>query len=196
MPKATINSLPGEQPGEKIVRLFKHFVGCSLTNRRSELGKLVSREVDNPEVVVTIATNCGTSALGIMALAGVQHALLDKHYVSGAAISWCLKIGYDLGALRDVRNSKGVIPPVGSLLHYNTEGTNNDHVEWLLSKPDEHGNAIHGGGGRVGNALGMSGPSNIWLNNNRPLVAYIDPDLLGIEVVPAGSDINEAYPDD
>lgn len=177
-------SLPGESAGEKLSRTIKKYVGCSLLNRRDELGKLVARGVDKPEAVVTISTNCATTALGVMAEAGVKHPLLAKAYVSGMAVAWVRQIGLDTGALVKYTGPTGPQPKVGSLLRYNTAGTNNDHVEWLLSPIDAKGEADHAGGGRSNNAVTQD-HGNVLSSWNRPLVEFWDPDKLGIELVAA-----------
>jgi hypothetical protein len=190
------NSLPGETPGQKLVRIVRKYVGCSLLNRADELGTLVARGVDDPKKVVGIKTNCGMFALGVMAEAGVQHALLDRPYVVGMAIGWVLQIARERGALvtMPAQLPFTVEPPVGALLHYGKPGTNNDHVEWLLSEVAPSGAADTAGGGRPNNAI-TAGRYVITRNAGRPLLHWVDPTKLGIEVVPAGSDINEAYGD-
>jgi hypothetical protein len=189
------NSLPGESAGQKLARIVRQYVGCSLSNRADELGRLVARGVDDPKQVVGIKTNCAISALGVMAEAGVKHPLLTRKYVSGMAIAWVLQIGRDLGALVTIPSPLPftVEPPLGALLHYGKPGTNNDHVEWLLSEVAPSGAADTAGGGRANNAI-TSGRYVITRNNGRPLLHYIDPNKLGIELVPVGSDINDAYP--
>lgn len=194
MPIATLNSLPGESAADKIVRLVNSYVGCSLSSRREDLGKLVARGVDDPNQVVTITTNCGTSALGILAIAGAKDPILDKKYVSGMAIAWVRQIGINLKALNKYTGKNGPQPKRGDLLHYYDDGKNNNHVEWCLSDPDENGIAEHGGGGRSNNAITKS-TSSILTNYYRPLKEFISCDKLGIEIVNSGSDINEAYPD-
>lgn len=194
MPQNTLNSLPGESAADKIVRIVNSYVGCSLSNRRDDLGKLVARGIDDPNVVVTIATNCGTSALGVLAIAGAQDTLLDKKYVSGQAIAWVRQIAINLGALVKYTGKNGPQPKRGDLMHYFDDGKNNNHVEWCLSDPDENGVAEHGGGGRSNNAITKS-TSSVYTNYYRPLREIIDCDKLGIEIVPANSDINLAYPD-
>ena len=192
-PIATQDSVPGESPADKIVRLVTSYVGCSLSSRKDELGKLVARGVDDPNRVVTITTNCGTSALGVLALAGVQDPILDKKYVSGMAIAWVRQIGINLGALVKYTGKNGPQPKRGDLLHYFDDGKNNNHVEWCLSDPDENGIAEHGGGGRANNAITKS-TSSVYTNYYRPLQEIIDCDKLGIEIIATGSDINLAYP--
>lgn len=175
--------VPGEVPGDRIVRIFRSYVGCSLSNRRDDLGELVARGVDDPKVVVTIKTNCATSALGVMALVGVKHPLLKQKYVNGKAITWVRKVGIDLGALVKYAGPSGPQPKLGSLLRYNTAGKNDDHVEWLLGPVSPDGRAAHGGGGRTDNALTET-VGDITMNYGRPLVEWWDPDLLGINPVP------------
>jgi len=180
VPVAQQQLVPGEQPVDRIVRLVKSYVGCSLSNRRADLGALVARGVDNPESVVTISTNCATSALGIMAAAGVRDAILNKPYQSGMAVSWVRQIGINTGAL--VKFDGKTMPKRGALMRYNTPGTNNDHVEWCLSDVDASGNADHGGGGRANNAI-TEGTGNVLSSLGRPLQEWWDPDKLGIPVL-------------
>jgi hypothetical protein len=201
MPIATKNSLPGESPGDKLSRIAQSYAGCSLQHDRERLGRLVARGVDDPESVVTIHTNCGMFALGVMAEAGVQHEILDRKYQTGEAIAWLRLIGKALGALVTYRGPHGPQPKHGSLLRYNTAGHNDDHVEWLIGTIDSSGHAAHCGGGRPDNAItivpgNLGEKSLVTWNYGRPLVEFWDPDLLGIEVVPLGSDINEAFPDE
>ncbi len=92
-------------------------------------------------------------------------------------------------------------PKVGSLLHYRSptpsgsKPKNDDHVEFLLSPIDARGYALHGGGGRAENAITMTtDPGLVTYNNGRPLLQFLDPDLLGIEVLLPTSDLNDAYP--
>lgn len=191
---ASRNSLPGESAGEKLARIVKFYAGCSLHHRVDELGKLVARGVDEPGKVVGVRTNCGMFALGVMAEAGVDDPLLDRPYVTGQAIAWLRQIGLNRHALRTYSGAKGPQPKLGSLLRYNTHGKNDDHVEWLLSDVDALGQAVHGGGGRTDNGITVTGKSLITWNYGRPLVEFWDPDLLGIEVLLASSDVNEAYP--
>lgn len=162
-------------PSDLFVNLVKKYVGCSIHVRSDELGNLVAREVDDPEQVVLIKTNCGMFSLGIMYEAGVQHDLLWSKYKSGMAIAWLRTIGKDLKALQ--KYSKTNVPKPGSLLHYYTTGKNNNHVEWLLSDIDDQGCAYHGGGGRTDNAITSSFGNVLW-NYGRPLREWWDPDLL------------------
>lgn len=191
---AGINSLCGEAPGDKIIRLVKSYDGISLKHGRDRLGKLVARGVDQPEDVVSVRTNCGMFALGIWAELGVSSPILNRRYVIGAAITWCVQIGIERGALVKYTEA-GLKPKRGALLHYKTPGQNDDHVEFLLSDIDAHWNAVHGGGGRADNAIAVSkAPGVVLWNNGRKLFQFWDPDKLGIEVLPLGSDVNEAYP--
>jgi lysozyme len=183
--KVTVPSYPGEKPGDKIVGLVRFYVGCSLTNRREELGELVARGVDNPEAVIGISTNCGTTALGIMALAGAKHHLLSEKYQNGMAIAWLRQIGLELGALKKFVPGTQLKP--GSLVRYNTAGKNDDHVEWVLTAPDANGTADHAGGGRDQNAI-SEGTGNVLTSLGRPLVEWWDPDMLAIDTVPAMPD--------
>jgi hypothetical protein len=189
-----LNSLPGETPGEKIVRMVNKYIGCSLINERTKLADLIARGVDDPNQVVEVKTNCGMFALAIMEIAGARHDILNKKYVIGMAIGWVRQIGIDLKALNKYTGKNGPQPKRGDLLHYFSPGANNNHVEWLLSDPNENGIAEHGGGGRPNNAI-TKGTSSILYSSGRPLQEFIDCTKLGIEYVPFGSDINEAIPD-
>lgn len=188
-----INSLNGEIPGDKIIRLVNSYIGCSLLNDRDKLADLIARGVDDPKQVVTIQTNCGLFSLGIMEIAGVKDPLLDKKYVSGQAIAWVRQIAINLGALNRYTGKNGPQPKRGDLMHYFTDGKNDNHMEWCLSDPDENGVAEHGGGGRSNNAITKS-TSSIYTNYYRPLKEIIDCNKLGIEVISANSDVNLAYP--
>jgi hypothetical protein len=185
VPIVALPTVPGESVPERIARIVRSKVGCSLTTRRDELGKLVARGVDKPEAVVTISTNCATSALGFMALMGVKHKLLNTPYQSGMAVSWVRQIGIDLGALVRYTGPNGPQPKPGSLLRYNTAGTNNDHVEWMLGPLTADGSADHAGGGRANNAI-TEGTGPVLTSWGRPLVEFWDPDKLGIDVAAAG----------
>lgn len=189
------NTLPGEAPGDKLIRILKSYDGCSLKHDTERLGKMIARGVDKPADVVGIMTNCGMTALGVWAEAGVDSPILDRKYVSGDAIAWCIQIGIDLKALVKYVDG-GLKPKRGALLHYKTPGKNDDHVEFLLSDLDEHWNAVHGGGGRADNLISVSkSPGVVLWDNGRKLFQFWDPDKLGIETLLATSDANEAYPD-
>jgi hypothetical protein len=189
------NSLPGESPGDKLCRIVRSYVGCSLKVRRSELAALVARGVDDPESVVTISTNCGMFALGVMAEAGVDDPLLDRKYVTGMAIAWLRQIGLNRKALVRYTGPHGPQPSAGSLLRYETPSKNDDHVEWLLSSLDAQGGGSHAGGGRPDNAITLVERGIVTSSLGRPLVEFWDPNLLGIETLLPTSDANEAYPD-
>jgi hypothetical protein len=157
---------------ENIVEIVKEYIGDSLLNNKEHLALLIARDVDDPNNVVQIKTNCGLFALGVWCKAGVQHKLLDTKYKNGMAIAWVRKIAIDKKALRNYKKDG---PPVaGALLHYYTQGKNNNHVEFLLEDPDEKMVAFHAGGGRANNEIG-SGTGNIAWSSGRPLMEWIDP---------------------
>jgi hypothetical protein len=163
------------QSNEILVTLVRKYVGCSLLNRKDELGVLVARGVDAPNKVVGIKTNCATFALGIMHEAGVVHPLLEKPYVLGMAVAWVRTIGKDLKAL--TKYTKDTVLPPGALLHYYTPGKNNNHVEWLLSEVAPNKIADHAGGGRSNNAVTLEHGS-IDYSAGRPLQEWLDPRFL------------------
>lgn len=162
-------------PGDTFADLVKKYEGCSLSCRRDELADLVCRGVDNPKQAVQIKTNCAMFTLGILKEAGVEHDLLNQPYKSGMAVAWVLQIARDLKALKKYSSSE--MPKKGSILHYYTPGSNNNHVEWLLEDPDTKWCAEHGGGGRADNAI-TCGSGDIRWNAGRALREWIDPDLL------------------
>lgn len=170
VPGPVMVPLYGELPGSCIVRIVRHYVGCSLHARRDELGVLVGRGVDAPESVVGVQTNCAMFALGVLAAAGCPHPLLRTSYKVGMAFSWLVEIGDHYGAWRVAVASE--IPPAGAVLWYRIDGTNDDHAEFMLEAPDEHG-----GGGRPDNAI-TSGRGNVHASMGRPLYRWLEPAAL------------------
>jgi hypothetical protein len=157
---------------ENIVELVKSYIGDSLTHNKDDLALLTARQVDDPDKIVQIKTNCGMFALGIWWAAGVKHELLNTKYKSGMAIAWVRRIAIEKNALRTY--PKNGPPVAGSLLHYFTPGKNDSHVEFCLSNPDKNMVAEHGGGGRPDNAI-TSGISDIKTNYYRRLQEWVDP---------------------
>lgn len=157
---------------ENIIELVKSYIGDSLLNNKEDLALLVSRQVDDPNQVVGIKTNCGLFALGIWYAVGVQHDLLKTKYVSGQAIAWVRKIALAKNALRTY--AKDGPPVAGALMHYYTPGTNNNHVEFLLENPNEKHVALHAGAGRKNNAV-TSDTGDIRFNVGRSLQEWVDP---------------------
>jgi len=141
----------------RIVDVVRSYVGCSLADktedkriRRAALAQLVARQVDAPESVVGIRSNCGMFALGLWKLLGIEHQLLRKKYVNGMAMAWLVRIGNDLRFCHTYRGDPWELTP-GMLLFYKQEA--DEHVEWLLGDLDERGHAEHAGGGRPNNAI-------------------------------------------
>ena len=188
-PPATWPVISGEMPSDRILRIARPYDGCSLKNRTSELADLIARKVDKPAEIVLVKTNCGMFALGVLAAAGVPHPLLGTPYVSMQAITWLEKIGKDTGALTKYNGDYTSLKP-GSLLHYNTPGTNNDHVEFLASTVRDSGLGDIVGGGKADNLVLYQRNVPVTSNNGRPLDWWLDPDKLGIpwEGVGTGSD--------
>src|SRR5262245_53837302 len=91
----------GEDARQRLCRLVRFCDGFSLSNNKDKLAALVGRGVDDPSLnSVLWKTNCGTSALGILALtcgpvdaATAVHPKLSAPSVIGQAISWLLEIG-------------------------------------------------------------------------------------------------------
>lgn len=178
----------GESNGQRFARIIKDFAGCSLLVNRPRLEALVCKGVtDDSGVndVVTAMTNCGTTALGVLAAGAGDvdtarsiHVLLATPYKIGMAIAWLNQIGDDLGAW--VTWKAGMAIPVGALCYYGTG--NNLHVEWKTDEPDEHA-----GGGRPNNAITV-GSSDMSTNNGRPLDKYLDPDKIPLPEATAPDD--------
>jgi hypothetical protein len=146
---------------QRVVDLVRSYVGCSLDDstedkrlRRAALAQLVARQVDDPESVVTVKSNCGMFALGIWKLLGIEHQLLRKKYVNAMAMGWITRIGNDLGFRHAYQGDPSVLRP-GALLFYRTVlgAISKEHVEFLLGELDEHHEADHAGGGRPRNAI-------------------------------------------
>jgi hypothetical protein len=186
-PLPSFDFVAGESRGARLARIVSFYVGCSLSNRRAELGALVARGVDEAERVVGIKTNCATFSLGVLAAAfgsvaaaRAAHPLLATPYRSGQAFVWLMKIGNDWGAWTKPR--PGLSLPAGACMHYGTAGTNDDHAEWMLDPPQRHG-----GGGRPNNAV-TSGQSDPRWNAGRPLIAWIDPERVPINLQAASQE--------
>lgn len=162
------------------VTLVRSFVGCSLENRREDLADLVAFPGDNPAIDVRIKTNCGMFVLGIWRRLGCRHPLLMGKYRGGMAIAWVLRIATDARALHLPHTGT---PSSGDVVHYATPGLNpktgrpwnNDHVEFVMSAPDEHRFSLHAGAGRVANAVTESAsPEDYTVNAWRPLSHWVE----------------------
>ena len=157
---------------ENIVEIVNGYLGDSLLHNKDDLAELVARGVDDPNQIVQVKTNCAVFTLGVWWFVGVQHDLLNKKYVSGQAIAWARKIATDKNALRTY--PKDGPPVAGAAMHYYTPGKNDNHIEHLLSAPDENMNALHGGAGRNNNAV-TSETGDIRTNYYRQLHEWVDP---------------------
>src|ERR1019366_6721503 len=129
--------LPGELPGEHLARAILAFEGCSVINNRAKLNDLFLSNESNPQSAAQTAliqTNCGTSARSILALAGCQNKYITQAYQSGMAISWLMQAGYDCGAVVDCTRDSNAWKQLdtGWLIHYQSPGSNNDHIEWCI----------------------------------------------------------------
>jgi hypothetical protein len=167
-----------EDPGLLIADTVRSFVGCRPAFDLESLAKLCARDVDDlPTVSRWLQddhfSTCAFFALGIWRHCGVNHPILERPYKTGMAMAWCLKIAADLGALV-VAHPNGMTPPVGALLHYATQSKNNDHVEFCLSEPDEHGLIDHAGGGRSNHEITLGHDTWKW-SFGRPLQNWVDP---------------------
>jgi hypothetical protein len=160
-----------------IVEIVKSYIGDSLIHNKEDLALLTARQVDDPNQVVQITTNCGMFMLGVWWLAGVQHELLKRPYKTGMAIAWVRQIAIDLKALRTY--PKDGPPVLGASMHYYTPGSNNNHVEFLLETPNDKHVALHGGGGRDKNAIATGTGDITWsYQTTRKLMEWVDPEAL------------------
>jgi hypothetical protein len=159
----------GESGGDRIVRIVRAFNGCSLLNRREDLAGLVCRGVDD-ESVVTWTTNCCTFALGVLAAAGCDFPALWVPLKNGMEF----ELLEDLGTYYQAWHipSPGDVMPPGALIWYEISGENDDHVEFFLSAPDEHG-----GGGRTNNEITI-GNGDFHTSWSRPIHKWLDPSSL------------------
>ena len=171
-PLPLISIVPGETGGQRIARIVRAYVGCSLSSRSSDLAALVCRGVCD-ESFARVQTNCAVFALGVLAAAGVVDPVLATPTAIGAAFSDLVTLGY--------RHVAWTAPqaqelPVGAWMWYRISGTNDDHVECYL------GGGWHGGGGRPNNAI-TAGTSSYAISNGRPLWRWLDPEMLQIPTV-------------
>lgn len=159
---------------DDIIKVVESYIGNSLINHKEDLALLVARQVDDPNTVVQIKTNCAMFALGIWYAVGVQHQLLKTKYKNGMAIAWVRQIAQAKKALKSY--PKDGKPVAGALLHYYTPGQNNNHVEFLLSDPDDKMIARHAGGGREQNAITEATGDISWsYQKSRKLMEWVDP---------------------
>jgi len=157
---------------ENIIEIIKSYVGDSLLNKRDDLALLIARQIDDPNQIVQVKTNCALFTLGVWYAVGVQHDLLKTKYQSGQAIAWIRRIAIDKKAL--CTYPKDGAPIAGATMHYYTPGSNNNHVEFLLENPNDKFQALHGGGGRTDNAI-TSSTSDIRTNYYRQLREWVNP---------------------
>ena len=191
LPAPVFDVIPGELPGARIARIVRAYDGCRLHDpgtqlqhpRIWELAALVGRGV-NDQQMVTWQTNCATFALGVLSAAGLPCGPATK---IGEAFSDLVRIGYSLNAWQASRPENiadAAHPgdyPVGALLWYRLDGTNDDHVEFFLGRAAD-GKMLHGGGGRADNAITVAEGEVDW-SWGRPVWRWLEPGLLGLEVV-------------
>lgn len=162
-----------------MVDTIRPWIGSSLKVRGAELRAFIARGVDDPNSQLdSHVSDCGLFGLAVWHAAGVDHELLSDPYVTGAAITWLLQIGHDLQAIRYPKREGP--PRPGALMHYKTNGHNDDHIEFCLSvaRITSHAwQSDHAGGGRSDCGIG-AGTSDILWNSGRPLQAYYDANAL------------------
>lgn len=173
---------PDETPPDRICRIVRDMIGCSLHENPDKLRALV--DAAGPAGAFAWHTNCATFALAVIraaygevADAGRAHPLLGKPLEIGKAFAWLVTIGKDLAAWR-YPHVHG--PPVrGAVMWYEIPPTN-DHAEFDFGANDPSG-FTHAGGGRPGNTI-AGGTGTVDLSAGRPLMAWLDPEALGIGV--------------
>ena len=164
---------------DRICRIVRGVVGLSLDNEPNRLADLFLVTEPSRQSAVsasTLATNCGTTMRAIYALCGCDHPLVTCPIRIGMALSWVLTAAREKNALVPASSWRNAGPGWG--LHYATSGRNDDHVEWLMERPNANGVALHAGGGKPRNAITWAGPNDIRWSTGRPLVALIDPDKM------------------
>lgn len=156
-----------------VVETVETWLGASLTHRSEELREFISRgHPDQLDLLSSRVSSCGLFALAVWFAAGVDHELVRARYQTGQAITWIGQIAADLGAVRHPKHDGP--PTVGSLLHYyKPRPSYDDHVEFLLSKPNDQGLSRHAGGGRRDCKVGW-GLDNLAWNGGRPLQVWYD----------------------
>jgi len=176
---------PGETPGDHCARIVRAVAGCSLDHLPDKLADIYLLQEPDRDTAVEVsrlATNCGTSMRAVYALAGCTHTLITRPYRIGTAVAWVLGAATELGALLPASSWRKCGPGWG--LWYGTPAAkgksprNDDHMEWCLAVPDEHGVALHGGGGRARNAITIGGPGTILWSTGKPLRGVIDPERM------------------
>jgi hypothetical protein len=173
----------GEDGASRIVRIVRSFEHCSLSERKEDLAALVGRGVDDSSVVFW-QTNCAEFACGVLFAAGCPAAMLAKPIKNGMAFSTLVEVGDDMGAWRDPIKDGPPVP--GAVLWYKLGNENDDHAEFLLALPDEHG-----GGGRANNEITI-GHGDFHVSWGRPIHKWLDPASLGLPDAAASGDSEAA----
>jgi hypothetical protein len=173
LPAPSFPPIVGESPGARIARIVKFYADCSIHQRFDELAALIGRGVDSTSVALW-QTNCGTFALGVLSAAGVDFLALRVPLVNGREFGVIEAIGDHFAAWRMPAVSELI--PSGALLWYHRDdGKNQDHAEFMLTPPDEHG-----GAGRQDNGVSSS-TSDVHVSAlGVPLYRYLDPDALNL----------------
>lgn len=177
--------LMGETAGQHIKRAVLAFVGCSLHSHPERLIALAA--VDDPYDAAkwaALKTNCATTMRWLLSLVGCPSKFVTQPDVVGMSMSWDIEAARECGALISLKDNPDAwkLCDEGWGLHYGIPGTNDDHVEWCLSKPDANGIADHAGGGREDNAI-TQGRGDIRKSLGRPLLHVSNPNKMRIPVV-------------
>lgn len=187
LPVPSFTFVVGESNGTRICRIVRSFIGCSLHNRRDELGALVGRGVDDSERDVNVKTNCETFALGVLVAAFGDIATARAAH---PRLGQSLPIGQEGGWMDEIAQawcgwSTDGEPPPGAIMLYhsvpyrvNDAGLTvfDDHYEFRLDGPDEHA-----GGGRPDNAIALEHSDTRW-SAGRPRIHWLDPDRIPLPV--------------
>lgn len=175
----------GESPGHHIARILRALVGLSLKNHADQLAQLflVNERPDRAAAVSAIKTNCGTTMREVWCLAGCKDHFVTQPYEVGMAVSWDLEAAREEGSLISLHEQPDAWKLVdeGWGLHYAIPGTNDDHMEFSLGRPDpKTGECEHAGGGREDNAITQSVGDIRW-SLGRPLQHVIRPEKMATE---------------
>jgi len=173
--------LPSETAGEHITRIVRALDGVSLKHHADTLAELFyasEPSESRAQLVSTWKTNCASSARAIYVLAGVGPDALE--------LLSPLQVGAAVNVVRDYAKRVKAVA-AGSQWHMLRPGcgmmywsTGNDaHFEWCLSEVDGTGRALHGGGGRIDNAITCSkAAEDVRMSWGRPLREIYIPELM------------------
>ena len=168
---------PDENAGRHIARIVRGLQGISLTHERERLEALflANETAERAALVASMRTNCATTAIAVICLAGAPPEL--RRLLSPRQIGDAMTVLREDCSRARLPGSQWQRLRPGWLMAYWSGNGNNAHVEWCLQEPDAQGVAFHGGGGRSDNAITIDRGDIRW-SWGRPLQEIYDPELL------------------